>query len=99
VYHVYDMNRLDRIPRRYTVEAAKSLMDEWDVLETGGAYDLEVYGPNGYFNRFTGNTKNPEPGVVLEYDNTTGDISLLLTNRSTDPLNVELVANAYGYAS
>ncbi len=31
MFHVYDRLHLDRMPRRYTVEAGKSLPDEWDL--------------------------------------------------------------------
>src|SRR5690606_16411433 len=54
VYHVYDLLHLDRIPRRYTVEAGKALDDRWDTIADSGAYDLEVFGPNGYFHKFRG---------------------------------------------
>src|SRR5690606_29828600 len=97
VYHVYDMHRLDRIPRRYTVEAGKSLTDEWTVGETKGAYDLEVYGPNGYFHKFAGNMGNVEPEIELEYNHHSGGLSILLQNRSSTPLTIEVEANAYGY--
>ncbi|MFC4871677.1 phosphocholine-specific phospholipase C [Negadavirga shengliensis] len=97
VYHVYDMKRLDKIPRRYTVEAAKSLKDEWDVTESDGAYDLEIYGPNGYFHRFTGNTGHAEPEIRLEYDHADGGILVRLANKATVPLRVTIEANAYEY--
>jgi len=97
VYHVYDMHRLDRIPRRYTVEATKSLADEWEVSETNGAYHLEVYGPNGYFHKFEGNIGNAEPEIELEYDHQKGDISIHLQNGSRTPLHIEIEANAYEY--
>ncbi|MEC3878369.1 phosphocholine-specific phospholipase C [Parapedobacter sp. 10938] len=97
VYHVYDMNRLEQIPRRYTVEAGKSLTDEWGVAEMGGSYDLEVYGPNGYFRKFTGNIHAVEPEVQLDYDQRKGRISIRLQHHSQTPLPVNLVANAYGY--
>jgi phospholipase C len=44
VFHVYDKLHLDRIPRRYTVEAGKELKDHWDLDEE--RYDLWVLGPN-----------------------------------------------------
>src|SRR5690606_24052925 len=96
VYHVYDMHRLDQIPRRYTVEAAKSLTDEWGVVHNG-AYDLEVYGPNGYFRKFVGNINHYEPEIELDYDDRKGGISIGLRHSSAEPLTVELVANAYTY--
>ncbi|WP_255501958.1 alkaline phosphatase family protein [Olivibacter sp. SDN3] len=97
VYHVYNMKQLDMIPRRYTVEAAKSLKDEWDLIETDGTYDLEVYGPNGYFHKFTGNIWNVEPEIQLQYDHSNGSITFLLGNNSSEPLNLEIKANAYEY--
>ncbi|SKB93200.1 phospholipase C [Parapedobacter luteus] len=97
VYHVYDMNRLDKIPRRYTVEATKSLMDEWDVIDSNGCYDLEVYGPNGYFHKFSGNINDDEPEIQLEYDQINGGIFVLLRNSSSVPMHIEIVANAYDY--
>ena len=40
VFHVYDLLHLDRIPRRYTVEAGRSLVGSWDTNADGGRYDL-----------------------------------------------------------
>ncbi len=97
VYHVYDMNRLDKIPRRYTVEAGKSLKDEWDLTAYNGAYELEVYGPNGYFHKFTGNLNHTEPEVRLEYDHRKGGITIMLRNNARTPLSAILDDNAYGY--
>jgi phospholipase C len=52
VFHVYDRLHLDRIPRRYTVEAGKSLSDNWDLTGDQGKHDLWVYGPHGYVRVF-----------------------------------------------
>ena len=54
VFHVYDRLHLDRIPRRYTVEACKALTDRWLLTETQGRYDLWVLGPNGFVREFRG---------------------------------------------
>src|SRR5690554_3111234 len=86
VYHVYDMHRLDKIPRRYTVEAGKSLEDEWDVSATAGAYELEVYGPNGYFHHFQGNINNAAPELQLQYDYDNGALGVFLNNSESTPL-------------
>jgi phospholipase C len=40
------------LPRTYTVEAGKDLSDAVPVVS--GAYDVFVYGPNGFFRRFKG---------------------------------------------
>lgn len=50
VFHVYDRLRLEAPPRRYTVEQGKALEDMWPT----GAYDVWVYGPNGFFRAYAG---------------------------------------------
>ena len=57
VFHVYDKLHLDRIPRRYTVEPAKILEDDWLPHPDHGHYDLWVYGPNGFVREFRGSLK------------------------------------------
>ena len=48
VFHVYDELHLTRYPRRYTVEAGKSLSDSWEAQsDDQGRYSLWVLGPNG----------------------------------------------------
>lgn len=98
VYHVYDLFHLDRIPRRYTVEAGKSLDDEWQ-LDDDGKYDLEVFGPNGYFQKFTGSVRANEPSVAIDFDHKKGGVSIVLKNSGTTPLQLSIVSNAYGYAT
>lgn len=51
VFHVYDKNRLDQVPRRYTVEPGKELAGSWPAP---GAYDLWVLGPNGFHRHVAG---------------------------------------------
>ncbi len=99
VYHVYDKNHLERIPRRYTVEAGKQLTDEWDLNETSGQYDLEVFGPNGYFQSFKGSVLAAEPIVRIEYDHREGGLHIHCENGGKNRIKVELTDNAYGYGS
>ncbi|WP_188590805.1 phospholipase domain-containing protein, partial [Achromobacter denitrificans] len=54
VFHVYDRLRLERGPRRYTVEAGKQLADAWPASADDGRYDLWVLGPNGFHRHCTG---------------------------------------------
>ena len=96
VFHVYDRKHLDRIPRRYTVEAGKSIVDQWDTTNDNGSYDLEVFGPNGYFRSFLGNTASTEPAVALLCDHKKGAVSIQIKGTTgTEVLNV--IHNAYGY--
>ncbi len=68
VFHVYDRLYLERIPRRYTVEAGKKLSDRWDLVE--GAYDLWVYAPNGFLREFRDRIRDKAemlPEIQLRY--------------------------------
>lgn len=97
VYHVYDMNDLEHIPRRYTVEAGKQLSDEWDLKGTSGKYHLEVFGPNGYFQSFKGSVLDSEPVVRTEYDHDNGGLFIRCENTGKESLQVKITDNAYGY--
>ena len=76
VLHAYDLLRTDAPPRRYTVGAGGRLEDEWP----GGPYDVAVYGPNGFFRRFSG-VSGERPAVTL-----TGLVEDL-TPSALDPAN------------
>jgi phospholipase C len=69
VLHVYDRLRLERLPRRYTVEAGKQLQDVWQPAE-GGNYDLYVMGPNGFLRHYSGTVAASEaaPLIVARYE-------------------------------
>jgi len=97
VFHVYDKLHLDRIPRRYTVEAGKALSDAWDVAADGGAYKLWVYGPNGFVRVFEGSLSSDrrEPEVTASYDARHGQLILHLINPDHRPRTLKIVANAY----
>jgi phospholipase C len=97
VYHVYDMNDLERIPRRYTVEAGKQLSDEWDLKDKSGQYHLEVFGPNGYFQSFKGSVLADEPHVRIEYDHKQGGLYIHCENTGKETIKMEVTDNAYGY--
>lgn len=84
VLHVYDKLHLDRIPRRYTVEAGKTLNDAWNVSTDRGKYDLCVYGPNGFFRTFTDDggvtVSTAMPEVRVRYEKEKGDIVVTFGN-------------------
>lgn len=85
VFHVYDRLHLDRIPRRYTVEAGKSLSDTWPM----DAYDLWVLGPNGFVREFTG-AGTPDLNVALAYRPTARGVELRLNNHGGQALRLSL---------
>jgi phospholipase C len=100
VFHVYDRQHLDRIPRRYTVEAGKSSSDRWDASPDAGAYHLSIYGPNGFLRDYKGTMtrrgKHGEPEIDLHYDRARRTIDLLVHNPGPTARAFSLRDNAYG---
>jgi phospholipase C len=101
VFHVYDKLHLDRIPRRYTLEAGKILRDVWNTTATdAGQYDLWIYSSNGYLRSFSGNVVGQSdsafaPEIQVCYAPCTDEIYLKVTNHGAKPGQVMISANAY----
>jgi phospholipase C len=98
VFHVYDRSHLDRIPRRYTVEAGKLLSDHWLVADDAGAYDLWVLAPNGFVREYRGVIhagKPVGPEIELVYDRTETAITLTVNNQGPSAAEIQVRANAY----
>lgn len=97
VFHVYDLNHLDRIPRRFTVEAGKSISDVWTMMKNEGNYDLEVFGPNGYFHKWQGSRKSYNLLDEIEFDRDRGQLKWTIKNESSQSVQIHVEDNAYGY--
>ncbi len=101
VFHVYDRYQLGRIPRRYVVEAGKSLTDTWNVFQdNAGQYDLWVLGPNGFHRHFRGDTNRiGDTGIAPEirvcYDIANGDVYVDLINAGRRACHFNIQALAY----
>jgi len=102
VFHVYDKLNLDRLPRRYMVEAGKTLDDTWNpVADNSGFYDLWVLGPNGYHRHFKGNLNTLRAGDVAVpevrvcYDIANGNVYLKMLNGGKNPCKFTIRAKAY----
>ena len=97
VFHVYDKHRLHQIPRRYTVEAGKSLNDQWAANDQG-RFDLIVLGPNGFVRGFTGDLAQAAAAPVLtaRYDAAGKAMRLRLASDGSTPASVTLGKDAYG---
>jgi phospholipase C len=93
VFHVYDRSHLERIPRRYTVEAGHSLTDQWGVA--GGKYDLWVLGPNGFVREFSGQAGASEIDVALAYLVQERAIEFRLANRNEKPIRLSFQSKVY----
>ncbi|MCW5255671.1 phosphocholine-specific phospholipase C [Verminephrobacter aporrectodeae] len=101
VFHVYDKRHLDRLPRRYMLEAGKGLDDTWAaVADDSGVYDLWVLGPNGFHRHFKGHldalrTSGATPEVRVCYDIANGNIYLNMRNDGKAACKFTINAKAY----
>ena len=102
MFHVYDRLNLDRLPRRYMVEAGKSLDDRWNATaDNAGRYDLWVLGPNGYHRHFQGDLNALRAGgaavpeVRVCYDIANGNVYLEMMNGGQAAAKFSVRARAY----
>ena len=98
VFHVYDQLNLDRIPKRYTVEAGKSLSDTWDSMKNGGKYDIAIFAPNGFRRDLSGDIAQTSAEVSVRYKSAQKKMQLTLRNLGAATTTVEIIHNAYGEA-
>lgn len=102
VFHVYDRLHLERLPRRYTVEAGKALDDSWSTREDDGQYELWVMGPNGFLRHFSGcvarhhSHHRPLPELELRYHPSRSAVELIARNHGTVSCELAVTPNAYG---
>ncbi|ROR46415.1 phosphocholine-specific phospholipase C [Kitasatospora cineracea] len=88
-------------PWRHTVEAGKTLTDYFVGGTPTGAYDLSMYGPNGFHRRFKGNrvtattSGNANPEVTAAVDGPGGTLTLTMKNNGSAACTVTLTSNAY----
>ena len=93
VFHVYDRLHLDRIPRRYTVEAGKRLADVWDTSADDGRHDLWVLGPNGFVRTFVGYGSSIE--VAMDSDIRGRKVAVTIHNSRAAPVDAVIAAGVY----
>jgi phospholipase C len=97
-FHVRSNNTLAG-PWSYTVESGKQLSDSWNVAANpNGAYDLSVYGPNGFVRSFKGGVADLGRANLDVDSHYSGDdevaLDLAVTNRGAESCTVTIV-NAY----
>ncbi len=102
VFHVYDKFNLDAIPRRFVVEAGKTLDDSWEIAGGNiGRYDLWVLGPNGFHRHFKGDTgplgmeKAAAPEIRVCYDVANGNVYAQMMNGGGSPCTFTVQAEMY----
>jgi phospholipase C len=101
VFQVRSANPL-QAPRSFTVGPSATLTDTWEFAANGAAaYDLSVYGPNGFFRHYRG----AAPGLTatnlqskVEYDASAHGLTLAIKNSGALPASVQ-VQNVYSGAT
>lgn len=94
VFHVYDRLALDRLPRRYTVEAGGQLTGRWAGAGADGAYDLWVLGPNGFHRHFAGRAADRTLAERIAWHLDPARATLALSARP-GPATWQVTPNAY----
>lgn len=96
VFHVYDRLHLDAVPRRYTVEPDETLDDTWPT-GNDGAYDLQVFGPNGWLRHAAGTAGGSGAATAeVRYGRA---LQLRLVNDGDAPVTFQVTPNAYRKAT
>jgi len=89
----------------YAVKAGDRLSDDYSLSHfDAGKYHLCVYGPNGFFREFVGNSEDPEMELSCEYENArllngklSGNIALRVKNKGHAALlDISIKDHAYG---
>jgi phospholipase C len=99
VFQVYSADPAET-PRFHTVGAGQALSDEWAIpAARQGAYELTVYGPNGFLRCFRGTlVDRPDaarPEVAVVHDAAHGALTLAFSNPGA-ACTLTLARNAYG---
>lgn len=87
----------------YAVTPGNTLTDHWPVNNFENKnYHLRLYGPNGFYREFKGDSHDPEIETSFEYERNklhaktlTGNVILTLNNSGDKPCTVTLTDNAY----
>ena len=85
-------------PRGYTVSPKASLSDSWQFAAFGlQAYELFVYGPNGFFRSYKGGlvaAKSANLQSMISYDLAGGGVTLTVLNSGTTAVELQ-ITNVY----
>lgn len=87
----------------YSAIAGDTLTDEWNLADLeNGKYHFRVYGPNGFYREFFGNTANPLLKVDLAYErkrinkaSLSGNITVSVKNLDTKAHTILIADNSY----
>jgi phospholipase C len=105
-FHVYAPGKYNGEEVRawsYAVTAGDQLTGNWTAGNfENGRYHLRVYGPNGFFREFMGDTNDPDIDIIGRYEQykksekrLTGNMIIQANNRGNKTQVIEVIDNAY----
>ncbi len=80
-------------PWTYTTAAGQKISDTWNTAYSKGAYDLTVYGPNGFVRTLKGSGSVAGPEVTARH--VAGGVELTMTNAGSSDRRLTVI-DAYG---
>lgn len=94
VFNLYDLISPSYGPRKYTVEAGKTLQDDFSFKMTGN-YNLSLHGPNGFVRKFQGNVSTAPLEATLEYGIDNREVTIVAVSSAKIDCDFNIVDNAY----
>jgi phospholipase C len=87
----------------YSVAAGDTLTDDWNINDfENGKYHLKVYGPNGFFREFKGDTNNPLLQISCDLERSrlnatkaTGNVLVSIVNKDKKSHAISINDNSY----
>ncbi|MGC3946694.1 MAG: phospholipase C, phosphocholine-specific [Chryseolinea sp.] len=86
---------------QYAVAAGDKLSDQWPLANfEGQRYHLQVYGPNGFFRDFAGDTDDPALTIACSFElknkKPTGNLVIAITNAELKKVTTTISDHSYG---
>ena len=79
----------------FAVKAGDAITGTWDTADfDGGNYHLRLYGPNGFYREFKGNSSDPRADISVDIFKAT--VRVNIKNRADKALQLTWTDNAYG---
>lgn len=94
VFHVYDRNRLEAIPCRYTVGGGQSLEGQWPQ-SANQVHDIWILGPNGFHRHVRGITSDGGPAAMLTHEAAQARVKISLVSPTASRATFTIKPLAY----
>jgi phospholipase C len=79
----------------YAVKAGDAITETWKTEDfENGNYQLSVYGPNGFYREFKGNSADPRVEITVDVFKET--LRIRLINNSNKSVRLKITDNSYG---